>query len=105
MNTGSYLYADSDRLTKEVDPLSRQMMVTQGAFLEYVRAAGDQSGDRTKIEMFPQGGYDEQKLEKSMDDVPVAKITLAEAAPRATSLYDGMWASRRKQCRRACGAT
>lgn len=86
-----YLYADSDRLTKEVDPLSRQMMVTQGAFLEYVRVAGDQSGDRTKIELFPQGGYDEQNLEKSMDDVPVAKITLTRAAPRATSLYDGMF--------------
>ena len=55
-----YLYADSERLTNEVDPFSRQMMVTQGTFLEYVKIAGDESGYQIKVDLFPEGGYNEQ---------------------------------------------
>lgn len=86
-----YLYADSERLTKEVDPESRQMMVTQGAFLEYVATAGDQLGYETKMDLFPEGNYDEQKLVESMKTKPVAKITLAETKPRNNVLYNYMF--------------
>lgn len=83
-----YLYADSNRLTNEVDPFSRQMMVTQGTFLEYINIAGDKSGYKTDIELFPQGGYDEQKLDESMNAKPVAKVTLTRTTPQNAPLYD-----------------
>lgn len=86
-----YLYADSDRLTKEVDPLARQLMITQGTFLEYITIAGDQLGYKTDIELFPEGGYDEQNLDESMDITPVAKITLVRTEPLSTPLYDDMF--------------
>lgn len=86
-----YLYADSDRLTNEVDPLARQMMITQGTFLEYINIAGDKLGYKTDIELFPQGGYDEQKLDESMNTTPVAKITLTKATPQSAPLYDYMF--------------
>lgn len=79
-----YLYADSERLTKEVDPESRQMMITQGAFLEYLAIAGDQLGYKTTVELFPEGNDDEQKLAESMKTRPVAKVTLAE--PQKTKI-------------------
>lgn len=83
-----YLYADSDRLTNRVDPFSRQMMITQGAFLEYMNIAGEKLGYQADIELFPRGGYDEQNLNESMDTIPAAKITLAKAAPQNSPLYD-----------------
>lgn len=88
-----YLYADSERLTSEVDPFARQMMVTQGTFLEYVKIAGDESGYQTAIELFPDGGYNEHKLSESMKTIPVAKITLTKANPQSSVLYDLMFLS------------
>lgn len=86
-----YLYTDSDRLTQKVDPFARQTMITQGTFLEYVSVAGMKSGYKTDIELFPYGNYDEQKLTESMKTKPVAKISLTEAGPENSPLYDSMF--------------
>ncbi len=86
-----YLYADNERLTKEVDPLSRQMMITQGTFLEYVKIAGDELGYEAEVTLFPGGSYDEHKLPQSMKDKPAAKVILTKAEPDSNSLYDYMF--------------
>lgn len=86
-----YLYADSTRMTKEVDPYARQMMISQGTFLEYVAVAGKKEGWDTKIKLFPDGVYDESDLARSMDTLPVAKITLAKTQPQDTQLYDALY--------------
>lgn len=86
-----YLYADSDRLTSEVDPFARQLMITQGTFLEYVNIAGDKIGYETNIEIFPQGEYDEQNLVESMKSTPVARITLSKTDPQNNPLYEYMF--------------
>ena len=65
-----YLFIDSKRLTKEVDPYARQTMITQGTFLEYVRVAGEKLGYKTDITLFPDGEYDEQNLEENMKNKP-----------------------------------
>ena len=62
-----YLYADSSRMTKEVDPYARQMMISQGTFLEYVAVAGASEGWKADISLFPNGTYDESHLASSMD--------------------------------------
>ncbi len=86
-----YLYADSGRLTNEVDPFARQMMITQGTFLEYVSIAADKSGYKTDIELFPKGGYDEKNLDESMNTMPIAKITLTKSVSQSAPLYDYMF--------------
>jgi hypothetical protein len=86
-----YLYADSSRTTKEVDPFYRQMMITQGTFLEYVRVAGEKEGFHADIAMFPEGEYEEGDILSSMDQKPVAKITLLPAKPEESPLYNGMY--------------
>lgn len=83
-----YLYADSSRISGQVDPLARQMMITQGTFLGYLEIAGARLGYHTAIQMFPQGGYDEGNLLESMNTTPLAQITLNEAAPQEAPLYD-----------------
>lgn len=83
-----YLYADSSRTTGEVDPDARQMMISQGTFLEYVAVAGNKEGWGTAISLFPNGTYDEKDLARSMDTLPVAKITLSKAQPQNDPLYD-----------------
>lgn len=86
-----YLYADSSRRTLQVDPYCRQMMITQGTFLEYIAVAGEKTGWYTDIELFPNGTYDENDLAHSMDTMPVARITLSKAAPQENPLYSAMF--------------
>ena len=86
-----YLFADSLRTTKEVDPLYRQMMITQGTFLEYVRVAGEKEGFQTEIAIFPEGEYEENDILSSMDKKPVAKITLVPAKQEESPLYSGIY--------------
>lgn len=86
-----YLYADSARTTDKVDPLFRQMMITQGTFLEYVRVAGEKEGWHTDIKLFPDGAYDESDILHSMDIKPVAKITLSKMQPIDSPLYDAIF--------------
>lgn len=83
-----YLYADSDRLTKEVDPFARQTMISQGTFLEYMRITAAKNGYRTEFTFFPDGAYDESNLSESMDRLPVAKILISQAVPEESLLYD-----------------
>lgn len=83
-----YLYADSARLTKEVDPFARQTMISQGTFLEYIKVAAEASGYKTEITFFPDGDYDESNLNASMDSLPVAKVLIAQAGPQKNPLYD-----------------
>ena len=71
-----YLYADSTRLTPQVDPLARQTMISQGTFLGYLKVAGEKIGTETSVELFPAGDYDESDLQATMNQRPVAKITL-----------------------------
>ena len=82
-----YLYADADRLTKEVDPFARQTMISQGTFLEYIKVAGEKTGYKTEFTLFPEGDYDESSLSESMDSLPVAKILIFQAVPQESSIY------------------
>ncbi|WKB35327.1 hypothetical protein QS257_17245 [Terrilactibacillus sp. S3-3] len=86
-----FLYADSSRMTSEVDPESRQMMVTQGTFLDDMEVAGKEIGYQTKISLFPDGGYNERDIANSMDIKPVAKITIEKTSPRHYPLYNALY--------------
>ncbi len=83
-----YLFVDSQRLTKQVDPYGRQTMITQGTFLENVKIAGEELGYKTDIDLFPEGEYDEQNLIDSMNKKPVAKIKVTKIKPKDSTLYD-----------------
>jgi hypothetical protein len=86
-----YLYADSSRVTGAVDPFYRQVMITQGTFLEYVRVAGEKQGWKVDITLFPIGTYDESDILHSMEKIPVAKITLSKDKAKDTPLYNAMF--------------
>jgi len=88
-----YLYADASRLTPAVDPLSRQTMVSQGTFLEYLRVAGLGLGYSTAVELFPDGGFAESSLGESMRTLPVARITLSKIATADERDIDSLFLS------------
>ena len=67
------LYCDPTRLLPETDPYNRQIMMSHGTFLELVDIAARERGIRTRIELFPQGEFDQEKIDKR----PVARIRLA----------------------------
>jgi hypothetical protein len=68
------LYCDPKRLLPETDPFYRQIMMSQGTFLELLDIAARQRGFRTDIQLFPQGEFGTSKI----DQLPVALIRLKE---------------------------
>ena len=67
------LRCDLTRLLPETDPFSRQIMMSQGTFLELLDIAARERGQRADITLFPQGVFGPDKP----DQRPVARIRLA----------------------------
>lgn len=64
------LYCNDTRLLPETDPLNRQIMLSQGTFLEFYKIAAQNFGYRCEITLLPNG-----KLDNLQTD-PIAKISL-----------------------------
>lgn len=79
------LHIDRTRLLPETDPLSRQMVMGQGTFLELLDQAARQRGHRADIALFPEGVFSGT----SVDDRPTARIRLT---PDATARPDPLFA-------------
>jgi len=78
------LFIDRSRLLPETDPFSRQMMMSQGTFLELLDLAAKQKGLRTEIALFPQGVF----APTTVDARPTARIRLV---PDAAVKPDALW--------------
>jgi hypothetical protein len=66
------LRCDPTRLLPETDPYSRQIMMSQGTFLELLDMAARERGHRAEITLFPEGAFGPQQV----DGRPVALIRL-----------------------------
>ncbi len=66
------LYCDLERRLPQTDPLSRQVLMSHGTFLELLDLAAREHGVRADITLFPQGAFSPQTL----DARPVARIVL-----------------------------
>ncbi|MBK6593872.1 MAG: twin-arginine translocation pathway signal protein [Burkholderiales bacterium] len=66
------LYCDLNRLLPQTDPLSRQIMMSHGTFLELLDLAARERGLRADITLFPQGPFGPSTL----DARPVALVRL-----------------------------
>ncbi len=70
------LHIDRTRLLPETDPYSRQMMMSQGTFLELLDLAAREKGLRAEIALFPQGVFGPT----AVDGRPTAQIRLVPDA-------------------------
>lgn len=78
------LFVDLKRLLPETDPLSRQMVMSQGTFLELLDLAARQQGLRADIALFPEGAFGPTTL----DQRPTARVRLVpDAAVRPDPLF------------------
>jgi hypothetical protein len=66
------LHCDLTRLLPETDPLARQILMSQGTFLELLDLAARERGHRAEITLFPAGEFGPDKP----DARPVARILL-----------------------------
>ncbi len=66
------LRVDRERLLPETDPFSRQIVMSQGTFLELLDLAARERGHRAEIELFPEGAFGPE----AVDDRPVARVRL-----------------------------
>ena len=65
------LFVDRSRLLPRTDPFHRQITIGLGCFLELLRMAAAEDGQRAETEVFPQGSS-----AAALDDRPVARIRL-----------------------------
>jgi hypothetical protein len=79
------LRCDPTRLLPETDPFSRQIMMSQGTFLELLDMAARERGHRAEITLFPEGAFGPQQV----DGRPVALIRLF---PEPTVAKDPLFA-------------
>jgi hypothetical protein len=78
------LFIDRNRLLPETDPFSRQMMMSQGTFIELLDLAARQKGLGAQIDLFPQGAFDPT----TVDARPTARIRLLpDAAVQPDPLF------------------
>lgn len=61
---------DRDRLLPQTDPVSRQIVIGCGAFLELLRMAAAAQGFRTDLTLFPDGAWSEG----AVGELPLARI-------------------------------
>jgi nitroreductase len=92
------LYVDTDRLSPKADPRGRQVTISQGTFLEYVRIAGEELGYETSMQLFPDGEYGPDGTAANLGSKPVARVTLQKlrenetrAGTENSPLYDAMF--------------
>jgi hypothetical protein len=78
------LRCDLTRLLPQTDPLSRQIMMSQGTFIELLDLAARERGLRTEITLFPEGVFGTGQP----DARPVARIRLE---PDATVVKDPLF--------------
>ncbi|MEO6743557.1 MAG: twin-arginine translocation pathway signal protein [Caldimonas sp.] len=74
------LHVDRERMLPETDPWFRQIVVSQGTFLELLVIALRERGVEPKVALFPDGEF----TARGVDDRPVARISWNGTTPRAT---------------------
>lgn len=79
------LFCDLQRLLPETDPRSRQILMSQGTFLELLDIAARERGQRAEITLFPEGEFGPDRP----DARPVARIRLH---PDAAAARDPLFA-------------
>ena len=80
------LYVDRERTLPMTDPWFRQIVVSQGTFIESLVIALNESGADAQVTLFPQGEF----AARAVDDRPVARIHWAAGA--APARKDGLFA-------------
>lgn len=85
------LFVETQRLLPETDPLSRQITVSQGTFLELLRIAAAKLGYQARITLFPEGEYDEKGSVESLNNYSVARILLEPGQPQRSPFYDAIF--------------
>lgn len=89
-----FLYVDPTRLSPEADPPGRQVTISQGTFLEYVRIAAENLGYEAEVQLFPEGEYGPEGTAANLGSKPIARVTLKEAPGETepeSSLYKPMF--------------
>ena len=71
------LYVDRDRMLPQTDPWFRQIVVSQGTFLELLVIALKERGIDPQVQVFPQGDF----APRAVDARPVARVSWTPGAP------------------------
>lgn len=85
------LFVETERLLRETDPYSRQIVVSHGCFLEMVRIAAEKLGHQATITLFPKGEIDAEGTMESLTAHPVASVALEAGVVKTSAFYDAIF--------------
>ena len=71
------LFVDRERMLPETDPWFRQIMISQGTFIELLVIALKERGIAAQVQLFPQGEF----APRAVDARAVARVSWAPGAP------------------------
>ena len=74
------LFVDRERMLPETDPWFRQIMISQGTFIELLVIALKERGIAAQVQLFPQGEF----APRAVDARAVARVSWAPGAPAPT---------------------
>jgi hypothetical protein len=78
-----HLFCDTTRLLPQTDPFNRQIMMSQGTFLELLVLAARQRGQRAEVTLFPDGVFEGPVPEAGPKARAVARVRLVADATLA----------------------
>lgn len=81
------LFLDDSRLLEEADPYSRQLVISQGAFLEMVSISAKKLGFRAEISLFPLGELGLDPSREEIRQTPTATVELVRDKETDGGLY------------------
>jgi len=85
------MYLNHDRLTPQCDPYSRQITISAGTLIEYLKVAADIQGINLNIQYFPSGEYDQNGTIESIKAHPIARFTISTKAAVTNDLHQYMF--------------
>jgi len=85
------LYLDETRLLPETDQYHRQLVISQGTFLELVDISAKKLGYEAVIKIYPEGEISKKPTMDEIHKMPTAEVTLTTKNNNKSSRYDAIF--------------
>ncbi len=82
------IYINSERLSKEVDPLLTQTIISQGTLYGYITESANHYGYKLDTVLFPDGEIYKKAEKEELDSKRIAHITIEKNSSSKSDLYE-----------------
>lgn len=85
------LYMNPDRLLPATDPYHRQLMISQGTFLELIKIASNKLWYKADIILFPKWELSQSPSKQEIQETPIASVYIQKDIKKEHPLYSAIF--------------